>query len=203
MGRGRKKRLVHPGQQCGPCHLCHQTSTTYCHIATWKDDLKREIKENTTVSEINCICRACERDFKSNFRKDGHKFRWMQAQSDRPGLSRCIVESCTSTNTIIHTGIATKDKVAELLHEQVVTEHRHLLTPLCSMHYRQVHRAIHKGDSMYTEKQCHTCHALIRYSGTVRHCPDPKRINQYISMNGDTDLHITENAHHATTITWL
>ena len=46
---------------------------------------------------------------------------------------------------------------------------------------------------MYSDKRCHTCHALIRYcGGTARHCPNPAAVNQFFSMNGDTDINITE-----------
>ena len=78
MGRGRKKREVHPGQPCGPYHLCQHLSTHYCHIATWDEE---EIREITAVSDRQCICRACEEDFKRNASRDGHRFGWMTARA--------------------------------------------------------------------------------------------------------------------------
>ena len=66
MGRGRKKKSVHPGQPCGPCNLCHCPSIHYCHIATWDENLKRKIRAITAVSDEQCICRACEGDLERN-----------------------------------------------------------------------------------------------------------------------------------------
>ena len=175
MGRGRKKREVHPGQPCGPCHLCQHSSTHYCHIATWDEELKAEIRQITAVSDRHCICRACEGDFKCNAGRDGHRFRWMVGVKTGPGSSRCIIASCTENDTIIHTGIATKDRIADLLGDQVLSEPKHLLTPLCVRHYRHVHRLLH--DNMYTDKRCCTCHALIH--GIARHCPNPTAVKEY------------------------
>ena len=137
MGRGRKKKSVHPGQPCGPCNLCHHPSIHYCHIATWDENLKRKIRAITAVSDEQCICRACEGDFKHNSGKDGYRFRWMPEPGNFSGSKRCIVSSCTETGTIIHTSITTRDKVADLLHEQVLSEPKSLFTPLCASHYRQ------------------------------------------------------------------
>ena len=186
MGRGRKKGSVHLGHLCGPCHLCQQSSTRYSHIITWDEEVKMQMKQLTGVSENDCICRACEGDFKSNRTAEGYAYRWMHDKGKGSGLSRCIVVSCNERDRIIHTGIASKSKVAELLHEEVLSEPRHLLTPMCESHYRQVHRLLHSDDHTYSDKRCHTCHALIRYcGGTARHCPNPAAVNQFFSMNGD------------------
>ena len=75
MGRGKKKRQVHPGQPCGPCHLCQHSSTHYCHIATWGEEMKVKIKAIATVNDTQCICQACEGDFKRNANRDGYRFR--------------------------------------------------------------------------------------------------------------------------------
>ena len=91
MGRGRKKAVVHPGQPCGPCHLCQQSSSRYCHIATWDEDLKCKMKDLTAIGEDKCICRACETDFKTNIGKNDYTYRWMRAIGKQPGLSRELV----------------------------------------------------------------------------------------------------------------
>ena len=189
MGRGRKKAVVHPGQPCGPCHLCQQSSSRYCHIATWDEDLKCKMKDLTAIGEDKCICRACETDFKTNIGKNNYTYRWMRALGKKPGLSRCIVMSCTERDRIIHTGIATKEKIEDLLHEKVCSEPKHLQTSLCVNHYKQI---LYCNEAMYTDKRCCTCHTLIRYCGTARHCPNPAAVNMYFSMNGDTDINITE-----------
>ena len=89
---------------------------------------------------IDNVCRACEGDFKCSVGRDGPKFRWMSAVRKGSGSSRCIVASCTKNECIIHTGIATKDRIADLLHEHVLSGPIHLPTPLCVNHYRHVHR---------------------------------------------------------------
>ena len=149
MGRGRKKGSVHPGHLCGPCNLCQQSSTRYSHIITWDEEVKMQMKQLTGVSENDCICRACEGDFKSNRTAEGYAYRWMHDKGKGSGLSRCIVVSCNERDRIIHTGIASKSKVVELLHEEVLSEPRHLLTPMCESHYRQVHRLLHSDDHTY------------------------------------------------------
>ena len=142
------------------------------------------------VSDNQCICRACEIDFKHNKGKDGYRFRWMHDSGNQAGPNRCIVASCTETSSIIHTTIATKDKIAHLLHEQVLSHTQNLVPTLCPMHYREVHRLLHSGDTMYTEKRCSTCNVCIR--GILRHCPNIKVVRQYFSQTGDTDLSLTD-----------
>ena len=189
MGRGRRKQSVHPGQSCGPCHLCHSSSIRYCHIGTWADDLRGRIKEIAAVSDNQCICRACESDFKLNSGRDGYRFRWMPDPGNAPGSNRCIVASCTETGCIIHTAIAKKEKIADLLHEQVLST-RHIATPLCTSHYRQVHRLLHSGDKMYAQKLCCTCNAWIR--GISRHSPNAKIVRMYFGQYG-IDTPLTDN----------
>ena len=197
MGRGRKKKSVHPGQPCGPCNLCNRPSIHYCHIATCDENLKRKIRAITAVSDEQCICRACEGDFKQNSGKDGYRFRWMPEPGNFSGSKRCIVSSCTETGTIIHTSITTRDKVADLLHEQVLSEPKSLFTPLCASHYRKIHRLLHSDDDMYAEKRCCTCNAWIH--GMSRHCPNPEIVQQYFSQNDDTDVHTTDKDYICTT----
>ena len=48
-----------------------------------------------------------------------------------------------------------------------------------------------------TDKRCCTCHALIH--GLTRYCPNPTAVKEYFSMNGDTDINITENDYVCTT----
>ena len=104
------------------------------------------------------------------------------------GLIRCVVASCNERERIIHTRASTS-KIAELLQREVLSEPRHLATPLCVNHYRQVHRLLHSDDHMYSDKKCHACYTLIRYCGGIaRHCPNPAAVNQMFSMNGDTDI---------------
>ena len=49
----------------------------------------------------------------------GYRFRWMFDSDKRSGSSRCIVASCTD---IIHTGIASKERIADLLSENLHSE---------------------------------------------------------------------------------
>ena len=112
MGRGIKRKLLHPGQQCGPCHLCHSSALCYSHTATWDEDLREKLREITGVSDTECICQACEGDFKFNNWRDGYRFRWVQDPGNAQGSKRCIGESCTETSTIVNMGIATKERIA-------------------------------------------------------------------------------------------
>ena len=63
------------------------------------------------------------------------------------GLISCVVDSCNERERIIHTSIASTSKITELLQKEVLSEPRHLATPLCVNHYRQVHRS---DDHMYS-----------------------------------------------------
>ena len=165
MGRGRKKAVVHPGQ---PCHLCQQSSSRYCHIATWDEDLKCKMKDLTAIGEDKCICRACETDFKTNIGKNDYTYRWIRAIGKQPGLSRCIVMSCTERDRIIHTGIATKEKIEDLLHEKVCSEPKHLQTSLCVNHYKQIHRLLYCNEAMYTAVHVTLCFATVGLLGTAQ-----------------------------------
>ena len=113
------------------------------------------------VNDTQCVCRACEGDFKRNADRDGYRFRWMVNLDRGPGSSRCIIASCTERDCIVHTRIATKDRIAELLHKQVLFEPKHLLTPMCVSHYRYLHRLLRAEDHMYTDKRCVTCHVTV------------------------------------------
>ena len=110
--------------------------------------------------------------------------------------NRCIVASCTEKSSIIHTGIAKKENIADLLQEQVLST-RHVLTPLCPSHYRQLHRLLHSADKMYTQKRCFTCNAWIH--GASRHCPNVKIVQLYFSQNGGTDIPLTNQDYICTT----
>ena len=91
-------------------------------------------KKITALIDRHCICRACEGDFK---RRD--RFRWMTGVKTGPGSRRFIVASCTENDCIIHTGFATKDKIADFFHNQVRSD---LLTPLCVSHYGHIYYMI-------------------------------------------------------------
>ena len=54
-----------------------------------------KIKAIATVNDTQCICRACEGDFKRNADRDGYRFWWMVNLDRGPGSSRCIIASCT------------------------------------------------------------------------------------------------------------
>ena len=134
----------------------------------------------------------CHGDFRNNKTTEGYIYRWMHDKGKGSGLISCVVASCNERERIIHTSIASTSKIAELLQREVLSEPTHLATPLCVNHYRQVHRLLHSDDHMYSDKKCHACHTLIRYcDGIARHCPNPAAVNQFFSMNGDTDINIT------------
>ncbi len=169
MPRGRKKGQLHPSRECGPCSLCRQHSTHYCHLTTWEADMKERLRHLQNIADDDCICRACERDIKRNITKEGYKPRWLPQVGKGLRHSKCIVSGCTECDTIIHTGLVTKDTVANLLQTEVVREQRHSLTPLCGHHYKQIHRLLHTEDEMSARKKCYTCHAVLQ-QGTARHC---------------------------------
>lgn len=82
--------------------------------------------------------------------------------------NRCIVASCTEKSSIIHTGIAKKENIADLLQEQVLST-RHVLTPLCPSHYRQLHRLLHSGDKYILKNDAlHAMHGYMVHQGTVQ-----------------------------------
>ena len=150
MGRGRNHTSW---QDCGPCHLCGQRRTQYCHTASWDNEMKEKLEEISEVSFNHCICRACE---KRNVGSDCYRPRWRSENKGTNGFSKCSVKSCTQLSRIIHTNILTRDKIVELLQVELLNEPQHITTPLCTRHYKEVHHLLHSNDYQYSDIKCHT-----------------------------------------------
>lgn len=182
MPRGRSSQ-VHPGQECGPCHLCQQTSTHYSHLKTWEETAKKALTVVTPLGNEECICRKCEKEIKRNI-ENIHSGNYIPGQAPSRA-AKCIVVGCSRSTTIINTATLTKERVSEVLGVEVIPGSASLVTPLCEAHYKQVYRA--KSERW---QKCHTCHSRIY--GALRHCPDPKVINTYFLEMGNIDMVISE-----------
>ena len=184
MPRGRKGTNLHPGQPCGPCHLCQERSTHYSHLATWRENLKERVNQFTLTVERDCVCRKCEKDIKRNISKDAYTPRWVRSGTR---AAQCIVLGCTHTGTIIRSGSITSHQVSQVLNVEVRQDSSRLVN-LCGLHYRSAYdqnRGERKG------QKCYTCHSTRQ--GMMRHCPDPGVINTHYMENGDIDLNITNS----------
>ena len=96
------------------------------------------------------------------------------------------MESGTETSTVVNTGIATKERIAEMLHKEVLPG-RHLQTPLCMTHYKQLYRLSHTEDHMQTEKSAlHVMHIYAVCQGTAQ------TLKLSDSISGDIDIPLTE-----------
>ena len=182
---------MHPARTCDPCHLCGQRRTQYCHTATWDNEMKEKLEEISEDSFNHCICLACDKYFKHDVGSEGYVPRWRSENKDNNGFSRCSVKSCTQLSRIIHTNILTRDNIVELLQVKLLNEPQHIITPLCTRHYKEVHRLLHSNDDQYSDIKCHTCCSIIH--GITRHCPNPKVITRYFKMNGYIDTQTTED----------
>ena len=134
MSRGRKKKEIHPGQECGPCHLCHQNSMYYSHLATWEEALKTKLREVTLISEDKCICRKCEKDIKRNTENIGSNTytpRWLHS------AAQCMIQGCQNKKPAINTSMFDKDSVSKLLGLEVRPDTTHI--SLCEEHYKKVY----------------------------------------------------------------
>ena len=107
---------------------------------SYPDVIQEAIKNNCNpYQSINhCICPACEKDFKCNVGSEGYKPRWRSENKENNGFSRCSVKSCTQLSRIIHTNILTRDEIVELLQVELLNEPRHIITTLCTRHYKEV-----------------------------------------------------------------
>ena len=177
-----QRRGWHPGRLCGPCQLCGQNSIYYTHPTSFTDTIKQRLHEiERDMDGDSCVCKACERDIK---RHDGYQPRWRYTPKD----DKCILVTCNTNNSNIHTGLVTKQQVSELLHEPVSRSPTGQLTPLCQFHYKNIHHLLHAD--LYQHSKCSTCNAHIK--GPTRYCPNPVVIKQHFSNCGDTEINITD-----------
>ena len=52
---------IHPGQGCGPCHLCSKSAPLFA----WDPGRSAKVCAiEESVADDSCICRACEKDLK-------------------------------------------------------------------------------------------------------------------------------------------
>lgn len=65
--------------------------------------------------------------------------------------NQCVVVGCPSSQTIIHMGILTRDRVSEVLERAVVPGSTSLVTPICVVHYKQVYRLREKAKVLHMQ----------------------------------------------------
>ena len=59
------RKKIHPGQNCGPCVLCGQTSYHYyAHPIRWSDSLRESFLVLEDIDVSTCMCQNCEKDIK-------------------------------------------------------------------------------------------------------------------------------------------
>ncbi len=178
MWRRGPQTAVHPGQQCGPCHLCGQSSAYYTHTLAWEEIIKKRPYQLESVDDHSCICKACEKDIKRHIMAEDYHPCGRPKAADHVS---CIVAACNST-AIIPTGLVTAQQIAELLQTPVPETTAGQLTPLCQTHYKQVHRLLHVTDDMYKHPKCYTCNAILK---------EPTRLSPNPSTYCDVDIQIT------------
>ncbi len=136
MRRRGPRTAVHPGQQCGPCRLCGQSSAYYAHPLTWEETIKQRLYQLESVHDQSRVCKACEKDIKRHITAKNYKPCWRPKTNNDDS---CIVAACNSTDgAIIHTGLVTTQQVAELLQTSIPETAAGQLTPLCQAHYKLI-----------------------------------------------------------------
>ena len=68
---------IHPGQGCGPCHLCSKSAPYNSHLSAWDPGLSAKLRAiEESVTDDSCICRVCEKDIKRNINLENYVLRW-------------------------------------------------------------------------------------------------------------------------------
>ena len=96
---------IHPGQQCGPCYLCGQSSKYFTHPLAWEETIKSKLLQIDNIDEVSCVCKACEMNIKRHIKEENYQPRWRTRASKK--CDECIAPACNTTHGIIHTALIT------------------------------------------------------------------------------------------------
>lgn len=185
-GKKRSSTTVHPGRECGPCHICQKAAYQYCHIRTWEETAKEKIRNiHPDIDENDCVCRRCEKDLKRNIDREGYTPKWAAAMTVNVCGDKCVVVGCTNRQSIVQSQTYTPAKIANILQCEVDSENTFLVTSICSQHYKLLQR-----EANAVHKKCCLCHCHIH--GKARHCTNHILINQHYIANGITDVNISD-----------
>ena len=74
----------------------------------------------------------------------------MACEMNRERMSdECIAPACNNTHGIIHTALVTPQQASELLDATITESAEGQLTPLCQVHYKQIHCMVHANNGTY------------------------------------------------------
>ena len=169
------------------CALCKDSRTYYINPVSWEDSLWEQLLEFESIPRDSKVCRACNTDIHRNINSLEWIPRWHKKTTHL-----CHIDGCESSEKTIMTRFATPQTVAELMGiKQPVTESDG--TPLCPTHYRQLHRTLHSHDHMYKKRKCVVCNCTVQ-KRDVRHCPDPKTIQEYYNSSTEFSISMQEDS---------
>ena len=142
--------------------------------------------EYESIPRDSQFCRACQLDIQRHIQNP----RWVPRWKKKTKYS-CCIEGCESKEKAIMGRFLTSEKADLLGIPQPISQTDGTL--LCPTHYRQLHRAVHDHDHMYSRRKCIFCGCTV-HKKDIRHCPDPERIQEYYSMSTEFSVLISEDS---------
>jgi len=124
--------------------------------------------EYESIPRNSQVCRACQLDIQRHLQNPKWVPRWRKKTKES-----CCIKGCESKEKAIMGRFLTSE-IADLMDTtQPISPTDG--TALCPTHYKQLHRAVHDHDHMYSKRRCIFCDNTV-HKKDIRHCPDPKRI---------------------------
>lgn len=172
-----------PGESC--CCLCAERlhGRKHTHIPRIANDLQSLGALPSEAAAGHCVCRACELSTKECVRKRDkgaeYKLRWEASH----GSKICGVPDCSQLSSIIKHPFSQAD-ICRLVDPDGShgLDGSDLPEPLalCSKHYQQIYRAMHKSD----DTACRVCGAKRKhkYSFSLKFvpCPNPVFVQSFL-----------------------
>ncbi len=154
--------------QGNTCTLCNSQSAIVSKTQTWKDEKAQLVAKTFIVSSTNPVCQACRGDIRRLFHNPDHVPRWARKQSK----IKWYIPGCNETSFTV-TQIATEEDIGSALWI-AITSPIPIPTPFCKHYYHTVYKTLQPIQS-----HCPACGSSLR-SMSVRTCPDPGRIQEYL-----------------------
>ena len=184
-----RRRLFSPGaanvheQEVRLCSLCYSQHQHLSLPSSWKSEAAQLLIRSMHIEFDAPTCRPCRDDISRLVKNQQYIPRWTKATQ-----KTCCVPGCNET-IFAHAKMASQAKLLSIVNRNGQSMHESQIfptpTPLCKVHYHMVY-----NESQPTQTHCVTCGSDLRKS-SVRTCPDPERIQEYLAEKTGFDGEIS------------
>ena len=157
--------------QGNTCALCNSQSAKVSTPYTWKNERAQLVARSLCLSSDQTVCQACRGDIRRLIQNPDHVPRWTRQKTH----TQCCVPGCKET-LFTQTQIVSEEQISLALGISI-TPPIPIPTPLCKGHYHTIYKSLQP-----TQSHCPTCGSSLKGT-SVRTCPDPGRVQEYLSKN--------------------